>query len=284
MKTGFRKILPLALVLIAGAAGGFMRGRELVTCYDDVSGLYAPSSLTYLLIALSVVVSAVCLITAMAKPRDDRDFTPLYHCGPVGAVLGMAAGAFTALAGCIRLISFFESMQYSALPIGLLTVLAGISLIALTVARYRDNLSYMTGFGAVLTVFWGCLILVLVFLEHPVEPIILLFAYDLLAMCLVLLVLYGSTGRIFGKNHTRMTLAASLTAIYFLLVSGLGRFATFFDTGSFYYVRQVGFRLMIYAAMLPYCMSVALSLLLRIGTGTETAPAETESTEDDHEV
>ncbi len=277
MKRTYGKILPLALAVLAGAAGGILRGMELTVCYDDKTGLYIATPVTWTLLGLSAAAAVFFLILSLMKKAGNGDYVTCYRCGMPGALLGMLSELLMTAAGFLRIVSFFSSGKYSALFLGILTALCGVSIIALTIARRRGELPYMTGFGAVVTVFWGCFMLIQVFMEHPVEPVILLFAYDLLAMCFVLLSLYGSTAQIFGKNRVRVTLFSSLAAVYLLLVSGFGRLVTFLMTGSLYYVLQVPFRMMVYAALLPYCMQNAASLLLHMDESVPQAVPEGET-------
>lgn len=266
MKHTITKILPLALVTLAGAAGGILRGIELTRCYDDTTGLYASGPVTYVLLGFSAVIAALCLLFALVKKPDKRPYTALYRCGVPGAMLCMLSGVIMAAAGLMRVARFFDDGRYSGLLFGILTVLCGVSLVALSAARKQGRMPDMTGFGAVVTVFWGCFMLVLVFMEHPVEPVELLYAYDLLAMCLALLSIYGAAGQFFDRSRMRITLFSSLGAVFLLLVSGFGRFMTFVYSGSTHFIAQVDFRLVVYAALLLYCMSNASSLLINAGT------------------
>lgn len=264
MKESMKKILPLAFVFLAGVLGGVLRGFELTTCYDDTTGLYTAGPVTYVLLGFSAVVVVLCLLLALVKRKGDQPFTALYRCGVPGTMLCMLAGVVMTAAGFLHTVSFFSSGKYSSLLFGILTVLCGVSLIALAAARKQGKLPDMTGFGAVVTVFWACFMLVLVFMEHPVEPVELLYAYDLLAMCCALLSVYGAAGQIFERDRARIALFSSLGAVFLLTVSNFGRVMTFFTTGSAHFVTQVGFRLAVYAALLLYCMSNAASLLLHM--------------------
>lgn len=265
MKNTIKKVLPLVFVVFAGIVGGILRGMELTLCYDDTTGLYTSGPVTYFLLGLSTVIAVLCLLLALMKNRDRRPYTVLYRCGVPGTMLCMLAGVVMAAAGLMRAADFFNGGVYSSLLFGILTILCGVSLIALSAARKQGKIPMMTGFGAVVTVFWGCFMLVLVFMEHPVEPVELLYAYDLLAMCCALLSIYGAAGQIFGRDRMRIALFSSLCAVFLLLVSGFGRFMTFIYTGSTYYMTQVDFRMVVYAALLFYCMSNAASLLVNAG-------------------
>ena len=285
MKTDLKKTLPLALAILAGAAGGFMRGKELSVCYNDTTGLYTAAPITWALLILSAVVCVAGLALALTIPRNGRAFSTLYRCGTAGALLGVLSGGLIVVAGLVRIAFFFGTLWLSAFFIGLLTVIAGISVIALTAARRRGNMPYMTAFGAVVVVFWASFMMIQVFMEHPVEPALLLFAYDLLAMCFALLAIYGVTAQIFARDRAQITLFAALGAVYFLLVSGFGRLVAFLYTGNLSYLTQVSFRLMIYAALLPYCISMAGSLLLHMGDPDPVPePEEPAENEEEHEV
>ncbi len=165
-------------------------------------------------------------------------------------------------AGFMQVVSFFADGKYSSFFLGILTVLCGVSLIALSAARKQGNMPELTGLGAVVTVFWACFMLILVFMEHPVEPVELLYLYDLLAMCCALLAIYAATAQIFDRDRARIALFSSLSAVFLLTVSGFGRVMTFFYSGSLHFITQVDFRLVVYASLLLYCASNAASLLL----------------------
>lgn len=266
MKKGFKEILPAVFVVFAGIAGGVLRGMELTGCYDDGTGLYTVGPVTYVLVGMSVLVIAFCLFVALWKGPDRRGYLEIYRCGVPGAMLCMLSGVVMLAAGLMRTISFQTDGKYSSLLFGVLTLLCGVSLIALAAARKQGKLPDMTGLGAVVTVFWGCFMLVQVFMEHPVEPVVLLYAYDLLAMCFSLLSIYSAAGQMFGRTHVRVALFSSLGAVFLLLVSGLGRLMTFYITGSTHFIMQADFRLIVYAALCLYCLSNAASVLWNGGT------------------
>ncbi len=121
----------------------------------------------------------------------------------------------------------------------------------------------MTGFGAVVTVFWACFMLVLVLWSIQSSRsscCMRMICWPCAVRCSV----YGAAGQIFDRDRARIALFSSLGAVFLLTVSSFGRVMTFFTTGSAHFVTQVGFRLAVYAALLLYCMSNAASLLLHM--------------------
>lgn len=261
-----KRVLPVVFVFLAGVAGGIFRGIELTECYDDITGLYTAGPVTYVLLCFSAVVAVLCLLLALLKKKITAPYPVIYHCGVPGAMFCMLAGVIMIVAGFMRLISFFSDGRYASLFFGILTVLCGVSFIALSAARKRGSMPEMTGLGAVVTVFWACFMLIFVFMEHPVEPVELLYLYDLLAMCCALLSIYAVVAQLFDRDRMRIALFSSLGAVFFLTVSGLGRLMTFFYSGSFHFITQVDFRLVVYASLLLYCVSNATSLLMNVET------------------
>ncbi len=217
--------------------------------YDDTTGLYTAGPVTYILLGFSAVVIVLCLLLALCKTERGSTIygaLPLRRAGRDALYARRRShGGGGIYAGTV---SFFADGKYSSLlfgdPDGALRRFADC---ACRRRGNRENCRNMTGLGAVVTVFWACFMLVLVFMEHPVEPVELLYAYDLLAMCCALLSIYGATGQIFDRDRARIALFSSLGAVFLLTVSGFGRVMTFFITGSAHFITQVDFRLVVYA-------------------------------------
>ena len=231
--------------------------------YDDTTGLYTAGPVTYVLLGFSAVVIVLCLLLALVKRKGDQPFTALYRCGVPGAMLCMLAGVVMTAAGFLHTVSFFSSGKYSSLLFGILTVLCGVSLIAFAAARKQGKLPDMTGFGAVVTVFWACFMLVLVLWSIQSSR----------SSCCMRMICWPCAVRCLGlwRGGTDFRPRPRADSAVFvarrrlsLTVSSFGRVMTFFTTGSAHFVTQVGFRLAVYAALLLYCMSNAASLLLHM--------------------
>ena len=113
----------------------------------------------------------------------------------------------------------------------------------------------------IVVLFWISFALLYTFMEHPVEPILQVFAYDLLAMCASALALYGQTGRIYGKARARLGAFGALLGTALLTVSLFGRVCAFILSGNLYYLRQIAFRVPVMLGLLLICMLDAAAYL-----------------------
>ena len=144
----------------------------------------------------------------------------------------------------------------------ILTFAAAGSLFAVARARRRGRAGEMIPFLALVPVFWACFLLITTFTEHPVEPVIPIFAYDLLASCFILLALYLQAASMFGKKALATARFASLGGMYFISVVCLGRaFAVI--AGKTYYLRDAPFRMTVFGAIFLYLLAETWGLFKR---------------------
>jgi hypothetical protein len=261
MPTKKRKFLFPFCTLVFGIVGGVLRAFDLTYCYDNVSGMYTNGALTYVLLALTAVFTILAVGMIIIKRPLWGDYTIVYRCGAPGAMLVTLCGVVLVLAGLTKIYGYFSGRMLISLFFGILTSLSGVSFVALAVARKRGELPYMTGFAAPVTVFWVCFMLISVFLEHPVEPMKMLFFYDLLAICFATMAVFCSGAQMYGRDYAGVSLFSSLMAAYFLVVSAVGRVGTFVITGSDAFVSPVGFRLAVYLALACFCLANVAALM-----------------------
>ncbi|MBE6936113.1 MAG: hypothetical protein E7458_06365 [Ruminococcaceae bacterium] len=279
MKTLCNKLLPLALVILTGAAGGALRGYELTAYYNDATGLYDAGPVTYALLGFSAVMVLFCVCFAFVKKGAHLSYGQLYRCGTAGTMLTLLSGVILLAAGIFRAYTFLFSRSMASLLFGVLTILCGVTLCALSIARKNRTMPELTGLGAVALIYWAAFMLVQVFMEHPVEPEEFVYVYDLLGMCFALLAVYAATAQIFGKERTRLSLLSALAAIFLLIVSAFGRVMTFAFSGSLYYIFQSAFRILVSAALVCYLTANAASVLLHWGEVSDE-PEEPEPAEE----
>lgn len=136
-------------------------------------------------------------------------------------------------------------------------------------ARKKQVCLGSTPMAAVLVTFWACFMLIATFMEHPVEPILQLFAYDLLAMCSAALSVYCQAAPIFGKKRRRLCVFSSLSAVTLLTVAVFGRLTASLFSRDLWYFAEVLFRMLVMSSLIVYC-SQAAAACLREWNGKET--------------
>ncbi len=261
MKYGY-KIIWLWLAVAAGLFGGVLHGHELVVCYSEATELYTPDYASYALPALCAFGFVLFLICAFGLDRDEkRPYFKRFSLSRGAMAVQVLAGFLVLLGGAALLRDFLLETSIYDLLLGLFTLLAGVCVIRLASLRAKDSAQAdAKGMGIVL-LFWICFALLYTFMEHPVEPILQIFCYDLLAMCASALSLYCHTGRIFGKFRGHLGVFASLLAVMLLTTAAFGRLSAVFLSGSLTYLTQILFRFPVMLALILMCGQDAASYL-----------------------
>ena len=274
MKYGY-KIIWLLFALAAGLFGGVLRGHELVVCYDDVSGLYTADYASYVLPALCALAFVLFLICAFSvEGKQKVPYFTRFSLSRGAMAVQVIAGFLVLAGGAVLLRSFLREASIYDLLLGAYTILAGVCLIRLASLRSKESPLLSAKAPGIVVLFWICFVLLYTFMEHPVEPILQVFAYDLLAICAAALTLYCHTGRIFEKYRDRLGVFAALLAVMLLTTAAFGRVCAFVLSGSLSYLTRVAFRFPVMLALILMCAQDAASYL--------RLPAATETTEEDH--
>ncbi len=275
MKYGY-KIIWLWLALAAGLFGGVLHGHELIVCFDEASGLYTPDYASYLLPSLCACAFVLFLICALSLEKKEQiPYFTRFSMSRSAMGVQVLAGFLVLAGGAVLLRSFLLDHSIYNMLLGIYTLLAGVCVIRLASLRAKESALSAAKSPGIVILFWICFVLLYTFMEHPVEPILQVFAYDLLAICAAALSLYCHTGRIFEKYRGRLGALASLLAVMLLTVAAFGRLSAFVLSGSISYVTNIAFRFPVMLALILMCGQDAASYL-------RLPVQQTEASEEEH--
>lgn len=263
------KILWLLFAFAAGLFGGVLRGHELAVCYHSASGLYTYDYSSYALIALCGAAVLLYVLCALLVREDAQPYASRFRLSKAGLVLNVLSGLILVVSGALYTLSTVSAFSIYRLLLGIFTVVCGVCVIVLASTRKKRRVLDSAPMAAVTTVFWACFMLIATFMEHPVEPILQLFAYDLLAMCAAALSVYCQAASVFGKNRRRLCVFSSLSAVTLLTVSVFGRLTASVFSGEAWYFTEVLFRMLVMSGLILYCGQAAAASL-RGGSKTGT--------------
>ena len=220
-----KQILLPGLALGGGVLGFGLRRWQLSSAYlpEEERFLHgAPATLALLgVLALAVLILALLL----RKGRSFDDFLPAFRC-PVPAFMGTMAAAGLLFFGA-GVLGLLESMKQLALwrmypasvplaqplLLALCSVLcfpAGLAVLALGRAAYREQMSRAALLLASAPGFAGLCWLLSTHLAHGVDPILMHFGFQLAAAIVLTLALYFAICPLFGKPHPRAFLFCAL--------------------------------------------------------------------------
>jgi len=212
-------VLPFA-ALALGAAGFFLRRAELAAAFEP-SGFAKPhepltialAALTVLVIVLSAAAAAVIRGRYQAEPKFER----AYRMGAVTLLMGFLSGLAFLAGAAARSLELFRAgdvstHQYIFIALG---AISGFALLFLTRAaftgRFAGGLSYVSVGPTLFFCFW----LILIYRENAANPVLLSYAYLVLAACACAFLFYIWAGYAFGKAYTGKTAFGHLAAVYF---------------------------------------------------------------------
>lgn len=212
-------VLPFA-ALALGAAGFFLRRAELMTAFEP-SGFAKPrepitialAALTALVLVLSAFAAAAIRGRYQSEPRFER----AYRMDGLTLLAGFLSGlAFLAgvAARCFELFTAGElsAHQYVFIALG---ALSGFALLFLTRAAFTGRFGGGLCYVSVCPTLFYCFWLILIYRENAANPVLLSYAYLVLAACACAFLYYVSAGYAFGKTCTGKTAFGHLTAVYF---------------------------------------------------------------------
>ncbi len=256
------RVLTLILVLAFGVFGAFMRGYELAFWLDPVTNIFEYGSFGgYILPIISLVFAIISVLIGKcySKPVSYSDLfsnKSMFH----SAFYLICAITLTAL-GIFKIATVLNSFSTTQLVYGILTVICGISLILLMRPSFMKFDGDAIKFILTIHVFWSCFMLILTFMEHPVEPVINLFAYDLIGAIFIVLSIYSVTNLIFGAKKLSLLISTSLLAIYFIFVTVGGRISAVMLSGDMRFLSDEPYRLAVFVAIFFYILSNAVCAL-----------------------
>ncbi|NLD88039.1 MAG: hypothetical protein GX633_07250, partial [Clostridiales bacterium] len=174
--------------------------------------------------------------------------------GKLPYVTGIVSGAVLAVAGFLSLINSFREVAIGQIIINmlfaLLTICCGAAYICIISKRRKGKLDGFAQFLLNVPLYWSCFLFIFTFIEHPVEPVIPIFAYDLLASCASVFAIYKFSALAYGRKSIYMAVVSSLCALFFIVTSAVGRFIHIIVTKNMYYLSDAPFRMVCFLGIL----------------------------------
>ncbi len=288
------KFIHLAVILVLGIVGGIVRGTELIYAINVYTGIYEFGGLSFLLPMISIVAVLFSAVT-MYKYKEDREKeyidimkinnSFLAVVNYIGAVVLMISGVislasaltdpilrsvFSGLAaGAIGVKGAFTSSAFSsALTDSLFAVLtsfSGASIFFITGKRKNGELKGNSEILLNVPLYWACFLFIFTFIEHPVEPVMQIFAYDLLASCALVLAVYKFAAIAYGRKSLYIAMCSSLCALYFMMTVAIGRVIHIIVMHDMYYLMDSPFRMVCYGGMFLILLSDVVCVMLNSG-------------------
>ena len=224
-KIGFI-LAPLAV--LAGILGFFLRRIQLETVFDPQTGLATPNApVSLILLALSALVIGLFFgLSFLAPKREGADFATAFGSGVFGRTILCVFAGILVFAGGGRLVALVLTGQFALFPLlwAGAAVLGGLFLVILALLGSSGR---NVAIPSAMPVFFISLWMVILYIDHAANPVLLAYVYRLFALGFLLLSLYYIAGFAFRQAKVgRLTFAVS-TAVYFTGV-------TFADGGITY--------------------------------------------------
>lgn len=212
------KLLPLSISLV-GVGGFFLNRLISTTAVDPDTFLLLPSSYPTALFGLTAVV-AVVLLLILASYSAPSGLAALFRApGQLSNVLWLSGGLLLLFGGALTGYQILHTIHTVGLSIPLvlcavLNVIAGVS--QLVVYKYlsqniwSDSLPMMTVFPSLAALPW----LLYCYQENTRNPVITLYAFELLAFSTIAFALYLVSTAAYGKTYYRTCLFLSLFGAY----------------------------------------------------------------------
>jgi len=256
----------VSIFVILGLYGALLRAWELVQHYNRVTSLFEVFETAPLVPFYVFACGLAALVCAWLFRGKAGEFMDVYGLKKKTSVwLRMLCGVGFIGAGTLKCVAWyfaaeralaaaaekqtpvFMHLRIAQLVFGILTILTGVAYMVLTRGRTKDKLDDYEQLCSNIPVYWACYLLILTFMEHPVEPVLRTFAYDLLAACALAVSIYKFTARCYGKLFRSVAVFTSLFGITLIEVSALGRVFAWLLTGNFVWVSEVAFRIVAFA-------------------------------------
>ncbi|NLV50761.1 MAG: hypothetical protein GXY20_08740 [Clostridiales bacterium] len=230
-----KKALALtAVTILAGAAGAFIRVKELATVFDDqgLAQRFAPvtTALIVLCAAFGVFLFIVCfsglrgMTCANGYENAFRARSPAVVIISFILAAGMCAGAYMCYRSEVPVLSH-------AIAVGVLALFAGVSGIAylcLSIEARRGKGS-QTALCSLVIVVFTCYYLIISYKKKAADPVLLDYVYDFLALCSSAMASYYVAGFAFRRGAPRRTVFAGLLSVFFCIVALPGKTDTLYE-------------------------------------------------------
>ncbi len=245
----------LGMVLVLGVCAGILRGIEVSAHFDWDTALYEPFAASCVVPLYTALMLG--LIAVLSLPCRDR-LAGFAESFPIRSMAGLytAAGASLAITamGLWKVFSSMQELRAVQILYGVLTAVGGAVLTALAKARHDGRVPQTTRFLSSFVIFWGCILLIVTYMEHPVEPVIRNFVYDILASAMIVMALLSMVSTIFGEVRRGHALFFHLGSVFLILMTIVGRLTAFLLSGDARNITDAPLRMLLFA-----CVGVILA-------------------------
>lgn len=210
-----------ALALAGGVAGFLLRRWQLASAYVPETGLFvhgAPA--TWALLGLTGLLALAFALLVRGDGEGPEDFLPAFGCPEAGQMTVLtAAGLLMLLSGALGLKNGLTELQLwrsapelypmaspgSQLLASALCLPAGLGVLLMGRAAYRNELDTaacrLASFPALAGLVW----LFAAHLKHGVEPVLMKYGFELFAVLLLTLAHYYIAAFLYGRPRRRRT-------------------------------------------------------------------------------
>ena len=261
-----RKLYTILFLLIPGLCAGILRGTEMAYFFDWSTAMFGTYKAE---MVLPLTVFATLLILGLLSVVFDKKLKSYCMAWRTPTVGGLAAGLLSAVllmvSGWVRVYSSLKTERLSYVLFGIITIIAGIVFLFLSIARYRGTMPKAMRLFSSLPVFWSCFLLVLTYMEHPVEPVLRVFCYDIFAACFITLAVFYEIAPIFEEKSRRTALFFTVSAVYMVVMTLTGRVFGWVFSGDVRNLTDSPIRMLMFLAVGIRLVQNALCLMNRKG-------------------
>jgi len=211
--------------LLAGAVGFFLRGKELSTAIDPLTGLAERwSKFTIMLILLTVVAAVIFVLYGVVKMRG-REVSPSYN--TAFSAIGVIALFFAVIGGAAFVVGgalyYMDARLFRAgitdFVFALFAVISGVCQISMAFGAYKKRDKNTSHVAAVVTPLFLCLWLIIAYKDNATDPELLKYCGMCMALISAILSFYFSAGFAFNNGKAIGTVVFNLLAVYMCTVA-----------------------------------------------------------------
>lgn len=234
-----KRYLP-ACTIVASIVGAVLRGLNLYTGYEPVSGLPIAGNVYGTALVIVSVVVALFFLLASRQYRTQRgaSFEDAFTCEHglyrlvtvlAGFLLGGAGvwGIFRIATGQIATVDALgKALPVTAflpmVPLWALAIFAMLAFFVLCKMQAGGTISEGRAAFSIVPMFWACFELIITFKDNGASPFVSLYAFELFAAIFLVFAFYSYAGFFYAKsNPARFTWTASLGVFFsFTCVGG----------------------------------------------------------------
>ncbi|MCD7927709.1 MAG: hypothetical protein LUF80_02440 [Oscillospiraceae bacterium] len=228
-----RILFTLLLPVVCGAAGFCLRRQQLLTGFES-TGLAVPGNgYALLLIALSLVTAAVCLLLCLRCKRTPQSYSEAF------ASTGNAFYLFFVLLAAVLLLAAAvlglrelmleaqggASVSWLQILLWCMCLVSAVCVLTVALGNFRYSGRRSTGrqrqysLALLALPYTGCLWLIAAYQQVSADPVVLSYIYQILAIICVLLATYFIASFSFQRPRPRLCLMFSLLGIYLSIVT-----------------------------------------------------------------